>query len=252
MLADWSNKDVLIVVRTYPTPATKGIEVSCTAGVTRDGKWIRLFPVPYRFLEEDQRFAKCQWINVSVRRARSDQRPESYNLNADTIRIVKSLPPGKDWRARSDILKPLRRPSLCEIQQYRDDYGAPTLGIFRPGKIKRLRIEPTETPDWQPRDLEILNRVNQSTLDLGGTTPKTRLEKVPWEFRYDFDCDDPTCNGHSMMCTDWEMAQSYRAWRRTYGDSGWQAKFRERYERDMIERFDTSFFVGTLHQYPAN
>jgi len=52
-----------------------------------------------------------------------------------------------------------------------------------------------------------------------------------------------------MMCTDWEMGQSWRSWRRAYG-SQWEAKFRERYERDMIDRNDTSFFVGTVHQHP--
>ncbi len=50
------------------------------------------------------------------------------------------------------------------------------------------------------------------------------------------------------MCTDWEMGQSYRSWRR-YGQE-WEAKFRQRYERDMIERNDTSFYVGTVHQHP--
>jgi hypothetical protein len=55
MVGGWSTKRVLIVVKTYPTPAHKGVEVSCTAGVTREGEWIRLFPVPFRFLEQEQR-----------------------------------------------------------------------------------------------------------------------------------------------------------------------------------------------------
>src|ERR1700739_1573735 len=32
MAFGWSTKRVLIVVKTYPTPAHKGVEVSCTAG----------------------------------------------------------------------------------------------------------------------------------------------------------------------------------------------------------------------------
>src|SRR3974377_2245727 len=64
----WSEKRVLIVVRTYPVPASKGVEVSCTAAVTSSGEWIRLFPVPYRFLDEDKRFRKYQWIIVSLER----------------------------------------------------------------------------------------------------------------------------------------------------------------------------------------
>ena len=68
-MVEWVAKRILITVRTYPVPARKGIEVSCTGGITDDGKWIRLFPVPYRFLEEDRRFTKYQWISVSVTKA---------------------------------------------------------------------------------------------------------------------------------------------------------------------------------------
>jgi hypothetical protein len=46
------------------------------------------------------------------------------------------------------------------------------------------------------------------------------------------------------------LGQSYRRWRREYGNSRWEEKFRERYERDMISRFDTHFYVGTMHQHP--
>jgi len=53
------------------------------------------------------------------------------------------------------------------------------------------------------------------------------------------------------MCTDWEMGQSYRAWRREYG-AKWEQAFRQRYEADMIGKYETHFFVGTLHQHPKN
>ena len=57
------------------------------------------------------------------------------------------------------------------------------------------------------------------------------------------------CKGHKIMCTDWEMRQSYRSWRYTYG-SRWEQKFREKYEREMIQERDTYFYVGTMHQHP--
>ena len=52
-----------------------------------------------------------------------------------------------------------------------------------------------------------------------------------------------------MMCTDWEMAEAYRSWREKYGNS-WEQAFRNRFEKEVIEKFDTHFFVGTVHQYP--
>jgi hypothetical protein len=179
-----------------------------------------------------------------VRRARNDPRPESHNLNGSSIRITP--PPVRGWGAREQILSPLRRFSLCEIERERERHGHPTLGVFRPGRIKGFKLKPTEHPNWTANELAILN---QSRLDLGGNEPKQQLEKIPFEFRYEFACDDPLCRGHSLMCTDWEMGQSYRSWRRRYG-SQWETKFRERYERDMIERNDTSFFVGTVNNHP--
>lgn len=241
----WSTKRVLIVVRTYPVPAQKGVEVSCTAGITREGEWIRLFPVPYRFLDEDKRFKKYQWIDVSVTKARGDRRPESFKLNDASIRIIEHVPPDGGWRKRDAFIAPLRRPSLCSIQREQSERGSPTLGVFRPAAIDRLIIEPSNS-EWTAKQRAILN---QQLLALTGSPPTTQLEKIPFEFRYAFRCAEPECDGHKITCFDWEMAQSYRRWKREYGEK-WEEKFRQRYELEMSERFDTQFFVGTVHRYP--
>lgn len=245
MAVSGSKKDILITVRTYPVPATKGVEVSCTAGVTRDGQWIRLFPIPYRSLDEDQRFTKYQWIEAEVRKARSDQRPESFVPNLETIAIGAKVPAVDQWRARKDIISHLLRPSLCGVQREQQEHGYPTLGIFKPSEIRRLVIDPEEHPDWTPGELAKLNQ----TLSMFDKAPVGQLEKLPFKFKYDFRCADPRCNGHLLSCTDWEMGQSYRKWRIEYGDD-WERYFRQRYEMDMIEKYDTHFFVGNLHQFP--
>ena len=54
-----------------------------------------------------------------------------------------------------------------------------------------------------------------------------------------------------MICTDWEMGESWRQWKEQYGD-GWEEKFRLRYEKEMIEKFDTHFYVGTVHKNPKS
>jgi hypothetical protein len=246
MATNWLKKRVLITVRTYPTPARKGVEVSCTAGVTSESEWIRLYPIPYRSLEEDKRFAKYEWIDLEVTQTRNDSRPESFTPNLDTIRIIGSVPTSDGWRARKEILKPLIKPSLCAIQKERDECGFPTLGLFKP-KIDRLVIQATDAEDWNEEQLGKLNQ----TLSLFRAQPATRLEKIPFDFRYEFHCNDASCGGHSAICTDWEAAQSYRKWRREYQDK-WQEAFREKYERQMTEQFDTHFFVGNLHQFPAS
>jgi hypothetical protein len=238
------TKKALIVVRTYPVPARKGVEVSCTAAITDTGEWLRLFPVPYRRLPPHQKFHKYQWIEVNVIRA-SDPRPESHKIAPDSIKILSEIPTDHEWQLRKNIIFPLRTASLCAMKRRRDDYGSPTLGIFKP-IIDELQITPAESSQWSEEQIAILGQG-----DLFDQEPPSDLEKIPWDFRYKFRCqDEPDCTGHRMICTDWEMMQSWREWRTKYGDD-WEQKFRQRYELEMKERYDTHFYVGTLHAYPS-
>lgn len=243
----WSHKTVLITVRTYPMPAHKGVEVSCTAGVTDDDKWIRLFPVPYRFLGEDRRFKKYQWIELNAREASNDSRPESFHPDIDSIKIISErLPSTSNWQSRKKIIMPLLSHCLCCLKAERDQKGFPTLGLFRPEKITRLVIE-QDSAEWTPDELAKLRRHT-----LFSSTPVTELEKIPYKFKYEFTCPERNCPGHSLSCTDWELGASYRNWIRRYGPAGWESKFMQRYEYEMIHKNDTHFYVGTLHQHPAN
>ena len=45
------------------------------------------------------------------------------------------------------------------------------------------------------------------------------------------------------------MAESWRRWKNEYGDK-WESKFRQRYEAEMIGKYDTYFYVGTVHLHP--
>src|ERR1051326_5776709 len=139
-MAESGKRRVLITVRTYPAPAQKGAETSCTAAVSEDGKWIRLFPVPYRSLPPDKKFSKYQWITAELKKARSNTRPESYHISINTIALGEKVPSDNAWAARKHILKPLMRPSMCAIERERAEHGHPTLGLFRPANIKRLAI----------------------------------------------------------------------------------------------------------------
>ena len=243
------TKTVLVTVRTYPTPATKGVEVSCTAGITEDGRWIRLFPIPYRYLPTAQRFRKYQWIKAAVRRS-SDSRPESYEIDVNSIQLLSEpLPERNAWEERKRHVLRLLAPSLCALKRawQADKQGAATLGIFRPRRILRLRIEPT-TPAWSPKQLAAL-RQYENALIPDPRTPRQELEKVPFNFKYVFQCDDDACKTHTLGCTDWEASEAWRSWRR-YG-SAWEQKFRQKFETWMTEKRDTHFYVGTVHEHPA-
>lgn len=243
----WETRRVFITVKTYPNPAHKGTEVSCTAAITENGSWMRLFPVPFRLLDEDKQFPRYSWIDVSVQRA-SDFRPESYNLNPDSIRVVRQVGTAGSWRERKELIYPLQRHCLCCIKQEQEGKGpiAPTLGFFKPARIERFSIIECAA-DWTPAEKAILS---QQTLGFS-KTPQTPLEKVPFDFKYDFRCPETECKGHSTKCLDWEIYQSYRNWRRKYGQN-WRAKINERFAEEMVNKKDTYFFVGTIKAHPKD
>ena len=242
------TKRALIVVRTYPTPAKQGIEVSCTAAITDKNEWLRLFPVPYRFLSPDRQFRKYQWVSVSVSKATKDPRLESYKIENNSIQILtEPLVSDHAWKARKAIVIPMARSSLCWLQRERDANRHPTLGIFKPKIIKRLLITTEPSAEWTEGELHLLR---QQTL-YGDTTPKVELEKVPYKFSYEFECDYAACKGHTLMCSDWEMGEAWRRWKTQYGDD-WILKFRQKFEGHMIADCDTYFYVGTVNRNPKS
>jgi hypothetical protein len=108
MLPTQETKKALIVVRTYPVPDVLGIESSCTAAITEQGQWLRLFPVPWRLLRKHQQFRKYQWVEVNVSKAADDSRLESYRLKPDGVRVLSGpLSTANAWKERKDVVLPL-------------------------------------------------------------------------------------------------------------------------------------------------
>lgn len=241
----WLKKKVLITVRTYPVPSRKSIEVSCTAGITKEGEWIRLFPVPYRFLTQDKRFAKYQYIEAEVTKSRSDFRRESYKLNVDSVKILgQKLSTENKWSKRKDIIFPLMSDSLYSLKDERDINKYPTLGFFKPRVITGLKIESTRNL-WNDSELTSLRQ-----FPMFNNVPRHQLEKLPYKFSYQFKCNNKYCTGHEIECTDWEIGVSFLSWRIKYGRE-WEQKFRDKYETEMALGKDTYFFVGTINNHPG-
>ena len=96
---------ILITVKTYPTLSRKYGETVCTAGVRADGSWVRLYPVPFRRLEETEQYRKFDWIECDVVRSGKDPRPESSHP-ADFAQLVPTahIETTDNWRERRRLL----------------------------------------------------------------------------------------------------------------------------------------------------
>lgn len=238
----YEKKKILILVKTYPNPSKNYLETVCTAGVTETGDWIRLYPVSYRYLENDQQYPKYSWVEVEVIKASDDNRIESYKPRMESIKVSR-LPLGgkQQWDEAKSILLPKAKKSLCELVQLRDQNIS--LGIFKPLKITEFYWK-KEASDWTEEEKQIL--IQQ---DLFGIEMKP-LEKMPYSFHYRFRCDDENCSGHDMTIIDWEIQQAYRNWLPIYGEDEVLHKIKEKWLDTLCgpDR-DTYFIVGTHHVF---
>src|SRR2546426_9367615 len=96
-----ARERILITVKTYPTLSRKYGETVCTAGVRPDGSWVRIYPVPFRRLEQEEQYKKYDWIEIERIKSRSDPRPETHHP-ADMHQLVPfgHLDTSDEWRAR--------------------------------------------------------------------------------------------------------------------------------------------------------
>ncbi|MFD7340898.1 hypothetical protein ACFV98_33650 [Streptomyces violascens] len=236
----------MITVKTYPEVSRKYQETSCVAGIRLDQgapHHIRLFPVPYRLLEESSRFPKYSIVEVDIRRHTGDRRPESWRPNLDTLKIaVDPIPTTDGWRRRLEHVRPLIASSLCSIKRDQET-NRTSLGIFRPREVSGFRL--TKAEPWTSLQEGLANQVD--LLD----QERKPLEWVPLEFRYQFQCADAACTGHDMALRDWEAGESYRRYLKKYGASQVQAKLRERwFDRMFTPERAVHFFVGNIAAHP--
>ncbi|MBI4722164.1 MAG: hypothetical protein HY769_04080 [Candidatus Stahlbacteria bacterium] len=232
--------NILVTVKTYPTPSRRYKEIVCTAGVLEDGRWIRLYPIDYRYNNYSQWYKKYQWIEVEVKKHNRDPRSESYRPIGN-IRLGKVIGTKDNWaeRKRYILAKGIR--TMCYLQQ--QSQKDISLGVVKPSQVIDFYWKPTKNRDWTPKQRDVLNQL--SLLE------KNRpLEKIPYKFSYYFKCEENSCKGHKMMIEDWEVMALYRKMRDEFGEERALEKVKEKFLNQICSpQKDTHFFVGTVLQW---
>ena len=240
------KEKILILAKTYPNLSRKYVETVCVAGITDKGEWRRLYPIPYRKLPFSKRFKKFDWIEAETQKNIKEKlrRKESYRVNSGSIKVIKNVGTGisRDWKERNNLLQPLVNKSLEELEVLKHNEKI-SLGLIKPAELIDFVLTPlAECRDWEKELIE----GNQQTLFGKYKSP---LDKIPWKLSYVFRCNEPNCSGHTLMCEDWELLESWRAWKEKYktGELLWQ-KVKEKYFEWMKQR-DLHFIVGTESRY---
>lgn len=239
-MALWTKKKVLITVKAYPQSSKKHQETVCTAGICLDTReWIRLYPVPFRYLEDGKQFKKYDVLELEVTSDGTDGRPESHKIRGDSLTICENLGTEDNWRKRKDWVLPTLSKSMCEIQREQLS-SRKSLGAFRLRRPKDFY--------WESVDLskETDDAVQLTLFD----DKKKELEKLAYDFRYKYTCEnEPDCNGHNQKILDWELGEALRQWRMKYGsDQETLEKLKEKWLDSMFaDDNDPVVFVGNHH-----
>lgn len=239
---------VLVTVKAYPAIGKKTGEAVCVAGVRLDGdqpRWIRLFPVGFRDLPPDKKFAKYQVVTLKVLPSASDRRPESFKPDLHSLRIGQTVQSDQGWARRQVLMESLiGATTTCELLAgVRNSGGAaPSLGLVKPRDV-RLTVE--VNPNYRPLDRALVQA------DLFGHE-KDLLEESPVIAKFRYKCGSGKCGGHQQTLIDWESGQLARR-NRAQGPDEMVRLHRERFLDQMCGAGrDTHFYVGNMHQHPGD
>lgn len=243
---------ILITVKTYPTLSRKYGETVCTAGVRPDGSWVRIYPVPFRRLEDEEQYRKFDWVECDLVRGRHDARPETrHPADVKQLKAVGHLGTDDHWRERRRLLLETAQVNeSLESLIERAKANALSLAVFKPAKIIRFCWE-EEDRVWDPAKVqEIRNLTNQGNLFEEDTWRQTFqvIPKLPYSFSYEF--EDADGRSSKLQILDWEIGALFWKCMRRYGDDESVAleKVRTKYV-DQFLQTDLHFFLGTTQQF---
>ena len=248
------NRKVFITVKTYPTLSKKYDELVCTAGILDDGSWVRIYPLPFRKLDYDNRYKKYQWLEAQLIKNESDPRPESYKVqDISKVKLIGDVVGTQNsWQERKRIIfakNPVYK-NLTELIEKANNNEL-SLAIFKPNKIIDFIIEEVDR-EWSKEKLDYLeNKAKQ--LSLFQTEEEVKKEfsivdKLPYKFSYRF--NDINGKESKLMIEDWEIGMLY--WNCLKNANGDEKKAVEMVKNKYLNQFsskDIYLFLGTTKQY---
>lgn len=226
--------EAIVIIKAAPQASQRRGETVCCAGIDLHGRWLRLYPVSFRTLEDGQKFRRWDRIHFKWRIPRDDARIESRRVDQDSIRIVGEL-------KKSERQKFLGGTIVTTLQRERD--AGRSLALLR-AEILGFKIE-KKPPEELEAETERFAALHDQQ-DLFNTRPIIPYTPCPYRFRYSYRTDDGFREG---TCQDWEIEATFFNWQNTYGEAralaDMQRVFGEEYPaKGML------LAMGTHSRYP--
>lgn len=249
-----AKKKVLITVTTYPLPSRSYDELVCTAGVLENGEWIRIYPVPLKFLSGLRKDGKVEsfkynWIELDLEKRTDDFRPESHspiNYDFKDVQLHGKIDTKNNWAERKMFCI---SNAYTNLTQLIEDSKAPkniSLATFKPANIIGFEIEEEENREWKDEWKELRK---QGDLFEQDRNPEIQIPKLPYKFYYRF--NDETGRESRLMIEDWEIGALYwNCLKSAEGNEGEALKkVRAKYEQEFIKDKEVYLFLGTTKEW---
>ena len=211
-------------------------------------KWIRMYPIPYRFLQDQQQYPKYSWVELNLTRNTSDFRPESYSpkLGVDEpINVFEHIGTANEWAARKSFVLKETFFSMNElIALAKDPNKRKSLATLKPSRIVDFVIEEDDR-EWKQKWKDELKQFNMFELPTQGGQKKV-VKKLPYKFSYRFFSDGDK-EPRKMMIEDWEIgALFWKCLVQTDGDEQAAKQLvRQKYFDQFLQEKDLNLFLGT-------
>lgn len=247
MVVNGERARILVTVKAAPQPSAKYGDTVCVAGIrvdTGEHDWVRLYPVPFRWLDANSQFGKYDIVELFMRRRTQDSRKESYVPHTQSIRVSQHL---DGWEERTPFINDVALTTTCRLMREAEtDHAAPSLGMVSVAELIDFTLE--EHPGWSAEEQAKIDRsMAAGEMDVFGTsTQPTKLRAPRVKLRYRYRCHEERCPGHFGQNLDWEL----RAFQnRFHSDS--IGRLKERVEQRFVDMMfspkrSTSFFMGNF------
>jgi hypothetical protein len=191
------------MIKAAPQVGQRHGETVCCAGISLDGRWLRLYPVSFRNLADSQKFGRWDRIRFKWRIPSDDARIESRRVDQDSISIVGSLKPAERERFLS---------SLVTTSLDRERRKGRSLALL---KARNLQFKIEKRDQAEIADEQIRFDGLRAQPDLFNTKHIIPYSPCPYKFKYKYQTDDGDREG---TCQDWEIEATYFNWSKQYGE----------------------------------
>lgn len=233
-----------ILVKAYPQPSQKYQETVCCAGITEDGRLLRLYPIRYRHLNIDQQFDRFDYVEMAIWKSPSDRdkRPESFKVDESSITILKKNKSATQ-ESKYQLWSPFVYPSLESLKEEQLK-TMKSLGIVKPDNNSlKFLAKPIKKESEETQELVQSSYAQNSLFD----ECLSSLSPPEYVFYFKFLSDGKQ---HEMQIHDWEVQATYINYKKRYnGETGALEMMKKFYSQDLLNT-NPHFIMGNMMRSP--